>query len=88
MRSVNCGLSHTDTEGSFLVERVHTMASALLDHISKVAKSSNDPGMLCKYVSMCVCIIIDSVVCFKMLFILTVVLIFLSLFATFSQKCI
>ena len=88
MRSVNCGMSHTDTEGSFLVERVHTMASALVDHISKVAKSSNDPGMLCKYASMCVCIIIDSVVCLKMLFFLTVILMFLSMFATFSQKCV
>lgn len=36
---------YIDTEGSFLVERVHTMASALVDHISKVAKSSNDPEM-------------------------------------------
>ena len=29
------------------------MASALVDHIGKVAESSNDPGMVCNYVGVC-----------------------------------
>ena len=34
------------------------MASALVDHIGKVAESSNDPGMVCVCVCVCVCLCI------------------------------
>ena len=40
---------YTDTEGSFLVERVYRIASANVDHIRRVAESSNNPGMFVYY---------------------------------------
>ena len=61
------------------------MASALVDHISKVAKSSNDPGTLCEYVCMCYyrqCCVFKNVIPLDSSFDI------LSMFATFSQKCI